>query len=257
MVSSRRIVVVPDIHLPYEDRKAVRTFLKFLGEYNPDEVVIIGDLLDFPQPSRWSKDTAAEFQGSVFTDCEVAQERFLYPLRQAYGGRIGFIEGNHDLRPREYLAKYSPALAESKAFHIDNMLNFAEYEIEWLPDFYDFEPGWTMTHGHRGGIRLSTSAGMTAYNAAVKFGKSVVMGHTHRLGMVGLTKGYDANADTTWGLEVGHMLDMKLQTYLKGATGNWQQGFGLVKVDGEHVKAEPVPVTAGKFIVDGATYIIK
>jgi len=60
---SKRIVVASDIQFPFEDRRLVRSFIRFVGEYQPDELVQIGDLMDFPQPSRWSKDTAEEFQG--------------------------------------------------------------------------------------------------------------------------------------------------------------------------------------------------
>ena len=251
------IVVVPDLHLPYEDRRLVRSFIRFIGEFNPSEVVMIGDVMDYPQPSRWSKDTAAEFQGSVFEDSDVARARLLEPLRAVYDGPVGVIEGNHDERPRVYLARYAPALAESNAFNIDNLLRFRDFGVTWLPDFYDFHEGWTICHGHRGGIRLQTVAGATALNAVRRFNKSVIMGHTHRLGSIGFTHGYNGDADVMWGVEVGHMLDMKLQTYLKGATMNWQQGFAIIRIDQGHVSTEIISVSANKFIVDGETFVIR
>src|SRR5690606_19916072 len=136
-------------------------------------------------------------------------------LRDVYSGPVGVIEGNHDERPRTYLAKYAPALAESKAFHIDALLGFDDFGIRWLPDFYEFAPDWVATHGHRGGIRLTQDAGKTALNAAIRFGSSVVMGHTHRLGAVPKTIGYDGNMRTLWGVEVGNLMNMKLAGYLK------------------------------------------
>jgi hypothetical protein len=56
------------------------------------------------------------------------------------------------------------------------------------------------------------------------------------------------------GMEVGHLMDMRLAQYLKQATGNWQMGFGLLTVDGQHVKPEVVPVVKGKFTVDGNSW---
>lgn len=254
---TRRIIVLSDSQTPYEDRKVIRSVIKFIGEYQPDEVVHIGDLMDQPQPSRWSKDTAAEFQGSVFEDAKYTIDKYLKPLRDVYDGKIGVIEGNHDERARVYLSKYAPALAESRAFHMDTLLDFDSFGIDWLPDFYDFAPGWTMTHGHKGGIRLNATAGLTALNAARRFGKSVIMGHTHRLGLSSHTQGYNSDATVLTGLEVGNMMNMSLAQYLKGGTANWQQGFGLVHIDNTFVTAQPVPIVSQKFVVDGNVFTVR
>jgi hypothetical protein len=56
------------------------------------------------------------------------------------------------------------------------------------------------------------------------------------------------------GMEVGNLMDMKKAHYLKGGTANWQQGFGLLKIDRKHVKAETVPIKEGRFIVDNSTW---
>jgi hypothetical protein len=249
---SKRIVIVSDIQWPFHDRKALKAVAKFIGDFQPDEVVLVGDCLDFPQPSRWNKDTRGEFEGSIFEDCQTFKDRFLQPLREVYGGKLGMHEGNHDLRPREYLAKYAPALAESKAFNIEVLCDFEGFDIELLPMFYDVAPGWVSTHGHLGKISLSQISGNTALNAAKKFGKSVVMGHTHRLGIGAHTSGYGGKiTSTVFGMEVGNLMDMKMAHYLKGGTANWQQGFGVLTVDGQSVKAETVPIVKGRFSVDG------
>lgn len=81
------------------------------------------------------------------------------------------------------------------------------------------------------------------------------MGHTHRLGIGSHTTGYGGEVGkTVTGMEVGNLMNMKLATYLKGGTGNWQQGFGLLTVDGKHVRPELIPITGGRFTVDGVTW---
>lgn len=254
---TERIVIISDAQIPYDDRKALKAVIGFIGEYQPDRVIHIGDLMDFPQPSRWNKGTAGEFEGSVFADSEECKRRFLEPLREVYSGPIGVHEGNHDERARVYLGKYAPALADSGAFNLDVLLDFEAYEVELLPEFYKVAPGWVTTHGHRGGIKLSQIAGNTALNAAKKMGFSVVMGHTHRMGIGSYTSGLAAEKQyekTVTGMEVGNLMDMKQAQYLKGGTANWQQGFGLLTVDGQHVKPELVPISKGKFTVDGEVW---
>lgn len=254
---SKRIVVISDTQMPYEDRKALSAVFHFISDYQPDEVVQIGDLVDYPQPSRWSKGTREEFEGSIFRDSEYAEKNFLAPLRAIYDGPIGVIEGNHDLRPRTYLEKYAPALAGTGAFNLDQLLKFDDYEVTLLPDFYKFARGldWVMTHGHVGGISLSRFAANTAVNAARKFDTSVIMGHTHRLGVGSHTVGYGGDTKKVLtGFEVGNLMDMKSATYLRQATGNWQQGFGLVEIGERHVQCTPIRIEKRRFIVQGTTY---
>lgn len=251
---SRRIVVISDTQIPYTNWKALSGVIRYIGDTQPDEVIHIGDVVDFPQPSRWSKGSAAEFEGSVFEDCEITKRRLLEPLRTVYAGPVGVHEGNHDSRPREYLSKYAPALAQSGAFDLPTLLDFEKYDITLLPDFYPVAPGWITTHGHRGGIRLNQNAGTTAINAARRFGKSVIMGHTHRLGLVPHSYGYGGNLHQLFGLEVGHLMDMDKAQYLKGATANWQMGFAILDVDGNHVHPQGIPIIRNRFTVDGVTW---
>ena len=252
---SKRIVILPDTQIPYHDQRALAAVIKFVGEFKPDEVIHIGDVMDYPQPSRWNKGTAGEFEGSVFKDSELAKQKLFAPLRAVYDGPIGVHEGNHDERPRTYLAKYAPALAESGAFDIETLLDFDGFGVKKLPDFNKVAPGWLTTHGHKGGISLSRFAGHTALGAAVKFTKSVVMGHTHRIGLLAHSSGYGGRVTrTVHGFEVGNLMDMKQAHYLKGAAGNWQHGFGILTVNGQHVSPEPVFINNRRFTVDGHTW---
>jgi metallophosphoesterase superfamily enzyme len=247
------LVIISDTQVPYDDRRALRTVIRFIGDWQPDRVIHIGDLMDYPTPARWSKGTAQEFAKMVKADNVHAKERFFGPLREVYDGPVEVHEGNHDLRPREYLTKYAPALAEyENQFHIENLLDFDGFGVKLLEEFHTIAPGWVTTHGHRGQISLSRIAGNTALNAARKFGTSVIMGHTHRMGICSHTEGYGGTATRVLtGMEVGNLLDMRRAEYLKGGTGNWQQGFGIVTIEGKHVKAEVIPIEHGKFTVDG------
>jgi hypothetical protein len=128
------------------------------------------------------------------------------------------------------------------------------FGIARLPDYHHIAPGWIST-SREDCCAVSRIAGNTALNAAIKFDTSVVMGHTHRLGLLSQTRGYggDVKAQLT-GMEVGHLMNQKLAHYLKGGTGNWQLGFGLLTIDGQHVKPEIVPIHRGRFTVDGRTW---
>lgn len=246
----RRIIVISDTQIPYHNKRQVDALIRFIGEDQPDEVIHIGDLMDYPQPSRWNKDTRREFEGSVKRDSDLGK-RFLAQLRVIYDGPVGVHEGNHDRRPKDYLWRYAPALDDFCCFDIDKLLDFDGFGVTLLPDFYAFEPGWVSTHGHLG-FNLSRIAGSTALNAAKKIGKSVVMGHTHRAGIVSESSGYRGKLQTVTGVEVGHLMDVRKADYLKNGWANWQSALGIVDISGRHVSAHVVPVVSdGSFMADG------
>lgn len=56
------------------------------------------------------------------------------------------------------------------------------------------------------------------------------------------------------GMEVGNLVNRRSASYPKRGTDAWQQGFGLLTVEGQHVKPETVPIHRGRFTVDGRTW---
>lgn len=252
----RKVLFYPDVQVPYHNSLQVRALNRFLAYWQPDECIIMGDFMDFPQPSTWNKGTAAEYQGSVFQDCETGK-KILADIRTGYLGVVKFLVGNHDERPDVYLAKYAPSLAGSGAFKIDTLLDFSTYGIELAPDYYEWHPGWYAAHGHLG-ISLSDTAGKTALGAAQKIDASIVIGHTHRLGIISETRGRDGNWRSLTGVEVGHVMDMRpgrVPDWLKGSFANWQSGFAVAYAKGDYVAVYTIPMSPdGTFIFEGVMH---
>jgi hypothetical protein len=118
-----------------------------------------------------------------------------------------------------------------------------------LPEYYRVAPGW-ITTDKPDCCEASRIAGNTALNAARKFNKCVVLGHTGRMGIGSQTMGYGGEiSKTVTGMEVGTLMDRKLARSVGG-----QQGFGLLTVEGQRVKPEVVPITRGMFTVDGEVW---
>ncbi len=251
----KRVVVVSDVQAPFEDKRALKNVINFIGEYQPDEVIQIGDLVDYPAPSRWSAGTRAEFEGNVIKDSEYTKANFLEPLRAVYSGALGVLEGNHDERPQKYLASRAPALAAEDTFYrFENLLDFKRYGVEKLPPYYNFAPNWVAIHGHES-PGLNQVAGRTAASKARKAGVSVVMGHTHRLAISPESTGYGGKLKTIYGFEVGHLMDVRKAGYLKSGPANWQKGFGLFYVGKYNATPQAIPVEDdGSFVVEGQRY---
>ncbi|MFJ2115936.1 metallophosphoesterase [Streptomyces sp. NPDC087850] len=249
----KRIVVIPDLQIPFHDRRALKNVIQFVGEYQPDLVLQIGDLMDYPAPSRWTTGTRLEFAGGVIRESEIGKKEFLGPLRDVYSGPLEILEGNHDERPRVYLAQRAPALsAEDEFYRFENLLDFKTYEVSLRSPFKPLAPGWTAMHGHemKG---FNSISGRTAAAFAKKLKCSVVMGHTHRLAISPESGGI--RHSTRYGFEAGHLMDMKQASYLRGGPANWQMGFGILYVLGPHVQPTPVDIASdGSFIVEGQAY---
>ena len=253
---AKTVCFVPDLHIPIHDARKVEALIKFIGDFHPDQVIIIGDLMDFKPVSRWSKDQRAEFEGSVIEDCALARDTFFKPLRKVYSGYIGMHMGNHEERLADYIEKNAPGLSSAYMLHIPHLLEFNGNDVHSLPWLHQWAPGWASTHGHLGGISLSKTGGGTALGAALDFGLNVVCGHTHRLGMISSTGGWKNNESTLTGVEVGHMINLSRVDYLKEAAPNWQAGFAVgYWEEDKYAFVNPIPVT-NHFVVEGNVYEI-
>jgi hypothetical protein len=84
MSDVRRLVIIPDTQIPFQNKRQVASLIRFIGDEQPEEIIHIGDLMDYPQPSRWNKDTRREFEGSVKRDSQEGK-RFLASLYYSRG----------------------------------------------------------------------------------------------------------------------------------------------------------------------------
>ncbi|WP_232110007.1 metallophosphoesterase [Streptomyces buecherae] len=255
-MATKRIVVISDTQIPYHSPRHLKALVRFIGEYQPDELYQIGDLNDYPTPSRWSQGTRTEYEQRVRRDSETTKRVFLSPIRRVYEGPFGILEGNHDLRPRTYLSAQAPALAEyGPDFHFSKLLDFDGFGVDLIEPFHEVGPDTVLMHGHE--IKgLSQESGKTALRHALKAGTNVVMGHTHRLGVMRTGIGYGGRRVVRWGFEVGHLMDPTHATYLgPGGVANWGAGFGILYVSSRHVAPCAVDIAPnGEFIVEGRVY---
>ncbi|WP_406153599.1 metallophosphoesterase [Streptomyces anulatus] len=251
----KRIVVISDTQMPYEDKRAMRNVINFIGDYKPDEVIQIGDLVDYPAPSRWTAGTRYEFAGGVIRDSEYAKTNFMAPLRAVYDGPLKILKGNHDERPEKYLEKNAPALAADDIhYRFESLLDFDGFGAELAEPYYSFAPGWVAIHGHES-PGLNQVAGRTAASKAKKAGVSLVMGHTHRLAISPESTGFGGKLKTIYGFEVGHLMDVRKAGYLKNGPANWQRGFGLFYVGKFAATPQAIPVEDdGSFVVEGERF---
>lgn len=243
----RKVVVLSDIQYPYHDPKAIKEVISFIKHEKPTELWCVGDELDAPQPSRWNKGMSGEYTDTLQEDID-GLFNLMLDFRNALGWRKKFViqRSNHTDRIETYINKYAPALRSLRSNKVEELIGYDELKIDYLHKFKELLPGWVMAHGDEG--RSVQVPGSTAMSLAKKLGKSVVCGHTHKLGLQHETTGLYGKNKTLFGLEVGHLMDMKQASYLTSGIANWQQGIGILVEKNNKVTPYAVPIVDGKIV---------
>lgn len=244
-MKNKRVVVLSDLQIPYHNSSVVSTVNEFIKYYKPDELWCVGDELDAPEPSRWNKGMAGEYAGTLQQGIDETQE-IIANFKKSLGKNKPFYiqRSNHTDRIDTYIRKYAPAFNSLRSLEIEELLGYNSLGVTYLHKMHELLPGWVMAHGDEG--KLSQTPGSTALALAKRLGKSVVCGHTHRVGLQHETVGFYGKTSTLFGLEVGHMMDMKQADYLTAGTANWQHGIGILVQSGNKVTPYAVPIINGE-----------
>ncbi|MGW1678482.1 hypothetical protein [Saccharopolyspora sp. NPDC002376] len=215
-----RYAVLSDLRVPFEDSRALASLLSFLAAYRPDQVVILGGLVDDAAANADRAEVMARALANVVD-----------PLRRCMDRRVVL------------LGDQCPDLPG----------------VEWGPGITTFAPGWTM-FAHQEVEKHDIYSGLpgaSALKLAKRLGASVVMGSTGRLGKGSYSVGYDGEINSTvTGVEVGHLSDPLAEKHRQASTEQrWQQGFALVEVSGGTVSVEPIRMNRrGQFTVGSQRY---
>jgi len=241
---AHRVWLISDLQVPYCDYRAVDAVIDCVTEMrSPDDIVVtVGDEIDLPQISRWEQGRAGEWERTIGRDRDKTVE-ILAAL-----GVDHCVRSNHTDRLFQSLLTRLPGLLGLPELELPNFLKFDELGITYHEEAFRVAHDWVVMHGDEAGT--SQVAGQTAWGLTQKVGMSVACGHTHRLGLRPFTQGVNgAVTRTLYGMEVGCLMDFRQATYAK--THNWQQGFGLLYVDGKKVSPVPVLIQDKSFVVEG------
>lgn len=256
-------VIIPDLQVPLHHAPAVKALQKFVREYQPNGLACVGDELDATQISKYVSNTPGEYEGS-FQEQVDETVKVLDGFRKALGPDKKFYlsRSNHgETRVMRYINSKAPALRTLRSLDYEELMSFKKLGITYARQPLEIFPNTLLCHGDEG--NLIQTPGGTAMGLARKWGKSVISGHTHKLGYQ--HDNSTVNGVTTrhlFGLEVGHLMNFgdgnNSASYLKAGSANWQAGFAIVKVDRRKELVQPILVpidlTARRFIVEDSVW---
>ena len=240
--TTKRIVVISDLQIPYHHPAAVGALIGFVKRIKPDALACVGDEADLPMVSRWEDGYRGEYSPAIQSDLDSTRS-VLAAFRSALGPDKPFhlVRSNHTDRLERYIERKAPAIAALRGFKYQDLVGLKDLKITWHEKMAEIAPGVLLAHGDEGSI--SQVAGMTGAKLMEATGKSIVCGHTHRQGLVWSSKGFNGRLESRFALEVGHLMDMGQAAYLRPrGAANWQLGFGILEVTGKHVTPYAVPM---------------
>jgi len=259
---------------PFHDEEALK-LARLIAEYlRPDETIFLGDVLDFAPYGSYRKEP-----GFVET-VQPAINRTFEELKvyDALSKKVVFIQGNHDIRLRNYINDNASAAASIHAassgsepqvrlFSLQNLLRFDEMNIEHIDSypvgFYWINKNLACMHGN-----TVKAAGVTAAHMAQKEVFSTIFGHIHRIETSYHTRHSNNGAIRTMSHSPGCLA--RVDNAVPGvyssldslgnpilSAQNWQQGVSVVRSTPDKHFLESIPFIDGEAICDGKLFSLK
>jgi len=248
--TSKRFLVVSDLQVPFHHEQAVKNVIKLARREKFDEILCVGDEMDFQTISRWAEKTPLAYEQSIDKDRQSCKQ-ILWHIGE-HSQEMHIIRSNHSDRLYRTLLK-TPGLITLPELQYAKFMGYAEMGMTYHKTAHEFWPGWLLAHGDEG--NMSQHAGITALNLAKKWGKSVIVGHSHRLGMSAYTEAIGSHYRPLYGVEVGNLMNRQKASYLRYYAANWQMGFAILHATATGVTPTLVPVNKdGSFTALGRQY---
>jgi predicted phosphodiesterase len=174
-IKQSRILIISDLHFPYQNNEAIILALDYGKEKKVDCIILNGDVTDFTNISRhersWkSRSIAEEFE---------AVRVFLKSLRLHFPKtKIVWKLGNHEERWEKFLYNKAPEIFDVNDFQLEVLLKLGELKIEIIKDKRPIILGkLTVLHGHE----LMGMGGVNPARATfTKTMEDTLVGHYHR-----------------------------------------------------------------------------
>ena len=197
----------------------LRAFKKFVSDIKPDAIVLNGDVMDFPQISRfginWEKTPDPK------EEIEAAQDHLDDIVKRGKrGSQKVWTLGNHDARFEHFIANHAPAMKGIKGVHLGD--HFAVWQKAMSCFVNEGQEGAAtmIKHRFKGGIHATR-------NNTLHAGVSMVTGHLHSQNVRPLS---DYSRFDRYGVDTGCVADKhhRAFSYTEDSPLDWRSGFALL-----------------------------
>lgn len=226
------------------DPKAISVAMQFIRDFQPDHVVLGGDMLDCGAISHHNRGKAGKVEGlRLLADAKDCESLIIRPLKKQIKGRKIFHIGNHEDWLKD-LTDEVPALEG-----IVDVRSLLHLDSSWEV----VEQGKTSRIGkvifvHGDQIKGGQNPAKWAVDA---YNKNIFFGHHHTHQAFTKVSALDQNGHTGTAVPC---LCKKNPAYGEGSPNRWIQGFLYGFVDKAFFNAYVVVIIDGTCMVHGKVY---
>lgn len=246
------LLVMSDLHSEWVDPFCLRVAEDVAKRIKPDIINFAGDIADFYEVSRFSKDPERRHRLQDEIDF-VSNEMFARFRKAAPDAQIDFLLGNHELRLFKYLCDH-PGLSSLRALQFNELFELDKHKMNLIArksfltnvkksaNFIVYDNSFVVFHGSSLGRHHASSQ-------LHKWGKSGTSGHVHKYQVF---TDRNLHGNKFW-VSLGTMANYELAEEYVEDLANWTQGFMVVHIRNGGVIAEYVDCSnefatyAGKF----------
>lgn len=245
-LATRRNLILSDLHIPFHDSRAIHAIIRNAEKWNPDCILLNGDVCDFFSISRFDKNPS---KSALKTEIDLTRQ-FLGWLRQKFPrARIVYKFGNHDEWFAKYIWRKAPelwGLAQVELPHILTQAVGAQPAIgglEFLTNQEKITAGHLdILHGHELGKGSIAPPVNPARGFFLKTLECTLAGHLHRTSTHHERSSKGTNiACWSTGCLCGLWPD-----YAK--INKWDQSAARVDLSGSDFSVTPLRVIDGKIV---------
>jgi hypothetical protein len=225
MVDLECHLILPDMHVPYENKRAMASIHHYIRWRKRQGRPIIGitqlgDATETEAVSRHNEGKRGLQEGKRLVKEFEATEKYWALWRQLLGpkGKLTGLEGNHEHRVKLYLER-NPEL--EGLLDIPTMLNLKKHNVKWVENWTDksnlhkighayFGHGFKVNEYHAGGH-------IKVYHANFFYGHTHAV-QSHTLALVAKNKVIEATS-------CGWLGDRDKSKWMKGNSDKWENAF--------------------------------
>lgn len=238
-LKGKRILILSDVHMPYHDQAALDAALAHGDTFQPDVVLLNGDIADFYTISRYERNP----ESRPFSDEIKAVRQFLAHLRARYpDARIVYKMGNHEERWWSFIWRKAPELLGIDLADFSELVYARQNKIEIIGEQRIIQIGLlSVLHGHELPKGLTNPVN-PARGAFLRTIDIVLIGHHHRT---------SENTETS-------MLDRTITTWSTGCLctlhpeymriNKHNHGFATVESDGRDFTVRNMRIRKGRIL---------
>ena len=262
----KRIVLLPDIHYPKQNKPAMKAVFEFIKWFKPTNITLIGDAMEMDSinPFKMSRDEKKHFQGkNLMKEYEGFDKEILTPLdkicehsdkRRKPVEKI-YMGGNHELWANSLIAKL-PYVLEN-AIEPEKCLKLEERGWKWVP-YLVSDNGCGVRRGmvQYGKLLVIHGHYSNKYHSAKMadmYSKSIAYGHVHDVQFY--TKVF---SDDATGYHTAQSIGCLCNTspaFMRGRGNRWVNSFAVVYLqENGNFNLYTIIIIKGKFVFAGKLF---